>query len=134
MLVEEKHCCRASCGELASGVVRVRDGEEALADPNGHGSFAARKVGGPPLVPLDLELPERSGLEVFELLCGFRLSSGKEWRVREKRPFLFLMARLEFPPRLRGSTTCTMQQTPRAERRLPYSTPVLFLSVSQPFR
>jgi CheY-like chemotaxis protein len=51
---------------LASRVVAVRDGEEALDYLNCHGTFAGRTGGLPAFVLLDLKLPKVDGFEVLK--------------------------------------------------------------------
>ena len=51
--------------EVASTVVRARDGEEALDVLLGRGPFEGREVPRPALVLLDLKLPKVDGIEVL---------------------------------------------------------------------
>jgi CheY-like chemotaxis protein len=50
---------------LANEVVVVRDGEEALNYLTYQGQYAARPVGNPAVMLLDLKLPKVDGLEVL---------------------------------------------------------------------
>ena len=52
--------------EVASTVVRARDGEEALDVLLGRGPFEGREVPQPALVLLDLKLPKVDGIEVLK--------------------------------------------------------------------
>lgn len=50
---------------LANGVIRVRDGAEALDYLYRRGAFASRGEGSPAVVLLDLKMPKVDGLEVL---------------------------------------------------------------------
>ena len=52
--------------QLANEVVVVRDGAEALDYLHRRGEFAARTVGNPAVILLDLKLPKVDGLEVLK--------------------------------------------------------------------
>ena len=52
--------------QLANEVVVVRDGAEALDYLHRRGEFAARVVGNPAVILLDLKLPKVDGLEVLK--------------------------------------------------------------------
>ena len=55
-----------SKSQLANEVVVVRDGAEALDYLHRRGEFAARAVGNPAVILLDLKLPKVDGLEVLK--------------------------------------------------------------------
>ncbi len=55
-----------SKSQLANEVVIARDGAEALEYLKCEGEFAARQVGNPAVVLLDLKLPKVDGLEVLK--------------------------------------------------------------------
>ncbi|MEH6434099.1 response regulator [Massilia sp. DD77] len=57
-----------SKSQLANEVVVVRDGAEALDYLNRRGEFAARPVGNPAVILLDLKLPKVDGLEVLKAI------------------------------------------------------------------
>jgi len=59
----------AKC-QLANEIHVARDGAEALDYLHCRGSFAARVVGDPAVVLLDLKLPKIDGLEVLENIKG----------------------------------------------------------------
>lgn len=55
---------------LANEVVTVRDGKEALEYLFRQGAYAARPIGNPAVVLLDLKLPKIDGIEVLEKVRG----------------------------------------------------------------
>lgn len=56
--------------QLANEVVVVKDGQQALDFLNRRGEYAARTVGNPAVVLLDLKLPKVDGIEVLTQVKG----------------------------------------------------------------